>query len=210
MAIEKGDSLSGCIGGVIHYVWKGRKCRRIRPAHVRNPKTAAQTRHRDKIRIGGKFLRTLSQFIQVGYQETSKDTKANEAMSYLVKNCFIEENGKAKLDYSKFPISRGEMMAPADCNMTITGNKAEITWEYERTWYSKADDKLMIAIHVEDGDSSYTQMLNNAAYREACRTEFPIPITEKPVHLWLFFHNSDNQVGESRRNISDSVYFRIQ
>ncbi len=210
MAIENGDSLSGRIGEIIFYEWKGRKCRRVRPAHVKNPQTKAQTHHRDKIKIGSKFLKTLDRFIKIGYQASEFDTQANEAMSYLIKNCFVLEEGKTKLDYSTFPVSRGEMTASEKCTLTKSENTALVTWEYlANPWFSKGEDKLMVALHVEDDEKSYSQMLTNVAYREAGHASFPIPITDKPVHLWLFFHNSDNAVGESRKNVSDAVYFRL-
>ncbi len=210
MAIEEGDSLSGRIGEIIYYKWKGRKCRRIRPAHVRNPKTPAQTRHRDKIKIGSKFIKSLHSFIEKGYQATEFDTQKNEAMSYLIKNCFIEEDGKVRLDYAQVPISRGEMTPPEKSIISITDNTVHISWEYNRNpWFCKGEDKLMVAIHVEDNERSYSQMLNNVAYREAGSTSVPIPITDKPKHLWFFFQNSDNEIGESRKNVSDSVYFRL-
>jgi hypothetical protein len=185
-----------------------------RPTNAQSPKLSLTPNAElveGKIKIGGKFIKSLDKFIKIGYQASEFDTQANEAMSYLLKNCFIVEEEKTKLDYSTFPLSRGEMTAPEKCTLTISENTVLVTWEYlANPWFSKGEDKLMVALHVEDDKKSYSQIQTNVAYREAGRASFPIPITDKEVHLWLFFHNSDNAVGESRKNISDSVYFRIQ
>lgn len=205
MAKKSGNGASGRIGNVIHYTRKGVKCMRIIPAHVSNPRSAAQTNQRNKLGMSSRFLKSLNRFILTGYQATELDTPANEARQHLMRDCFdITDNGPV-LDYSRISIARGLIPAPVDCTMTKTGNSTLISWTPMRGSRS-ADIKVMIAMYIDEEKEGISQMLSNVAYQKDGSCNVPVPIHSKPVHVWMFFSNADLYPYEHIKKVSNSVY----
>jgi hypothetical protein len=207
MATDNGNGASGSLGPIIYYTRNGKKCMRMKPAHVKNPKTKGQTHHRNKIKLAGRLIRGLRKFIDIGYQATDSDMPMNEARQYIIRNCFNNDVENTVLDYSQVMIARGELAKPEETTFTIENNSARITWKTPvRGDNTKGDDKVMIAMYSDEGSEPLAQMLSNAAYRKDGVVTVSIPIHDQPLHYWMFFYQPDYCTGESRRKISDSVY----
>lgn len=208
MAIDNGSGASGSLGHLIYYYRKGKKCIRTKPAHVFNPKTASQTHYRTKMSMAGKLIRNLRKFIDIGYQATEMDMPMNEARQYMLNNCFTKSaDGATIMDYPKVIISRGEIAKPQETSLTIEGNTAHINWKTPvKGDYTDGDDKVMIAMFMDEGKDGLSQLLCNVAYRKDGSCTVPVPLSDEPVHMWMFFYNPDIAPGESRRKVSESVY----
>lgn len=208
MAIDEGNGASGSLGPVIYYMRKGKRCMRSKPAHMSNPNTVGQKNHRDKLKLSGRIIKALRKFIDIGFQATELDMPMNEARQYMIKNCFYIEQENTVLDYSKVLISRGELKAPEEATLSLDGNTANITWKVPvKGDYTKGDDKLMVAMFIDEGIDGVSQMLHNVALRSDGKCSVPVPIHTGPLHIWIFFSQPDYCAGESRKKVSDSVYF---
>lgn len=210
MAIDNGSGASGSLGPLIYYYRKGKKCIRTKPPHVHNPQTAQQTNHRTKISMAGKLIRNLRKFIDIGYQATDIDMPMNEARKFMLNNCFdLSAEGATVLDYSKVLISRGQISKPEVTGFNIEGNTARINWKTPlKGDYTDGDDKVMIAMFMDEGKEGLSQLLSNVAYRKDGSCTIPVPIHTEPLHAWIFFYNPDIAPGESRMKVSDSVYLK--
>lgn len=207
MATDNGNGASGSLGPVIYYIRNGKKCMRLKPVYVKNPKTKGQTHHRNKIRMAGRLVKELRKFIDIGYQASDFDMPMNEARQYIIRNCFNNNIENTALDYSKVMIARGELAKPEETTVTIENNSAHITWKTPvKGDYTSGDDKVMIAIYSDEGSEPLNQMVSNAAYRKAGAVTVSLPIHDQPLHLWMFYYQPDYCAGESRKKVSDSVY----
>lgn len=208
MAKNKNGKLSGTIGNLIHYENNGEQCIRIKGAEYNDANTEVQQSHRGKIRQSGQFLKECKRIIKIGFQASDKNNYFNEANSYMYYNCFRREDSKDYLDFSKVKISRGNIPAPEDCSIVLSGNKLEIKWrpynKYERAF--KSDHAVVMLYDSEGKSHNFTE----AALRSDSSAQIEIPKNAiYPLHVWMFFHNPGFNVGESKDKISDSVYLGI-
>lgn len=205
MGIEIGTGVSGRVGNVIYYMRKGKKCMRIVPANVYNPKTVPQTNHRNKLKLASRFIKALDKFIRTGYQAATVDTAGNEARQHLMKECFDITPQGPVLDFSRIIIARGEIPAPEEYNMTVDGDHVYISWK-QGTGNQWIDVKAMVAMFIDEGKEGISQMISNAAYQTDGECVVPIPVHTQPVHIWLFFSNPDLYPFEHKKKVSGSVY----
>lgn len=207
MAIDKGNGPEGSMGNIVHYMLKGKKVMRLKPAHMTNPQTTAQTNHRTKIILSSRFVKAMNNFIKIGYQATSLDYPSNEARQYLMKKCFAITEAGPLLEYHTVVLSRGEIRKPEDTEMSINDTSANVSWKKPVPGdYNDGSDKVMIAIFSEEGEFGTSWLLSNVALRMDGNAVLQIPVHTKPIHVWMFFHNAEKAVGESRKKVSDSVY----
>ena len=197
----------GRVGNVTCYQLNGEDIMRIIPAHVSNPNTTAQSNHRTKMRLASKFLKTLNDCIKIGYQDTSADYPANEARQYLIKNCFNITPAGPVLDYKKVMISRGEIEKPMEHSCVKDGNTAKISWKtLPGDSVKRQDDRAMVVMFIDQAENSKSVLLSTPARRRDGNVSVEIPAHTVPVQVWMFFYNAEEQVGESRKKISDSVW----
>lgn len=207
MAKDRGNGFEGPIGDTIYYVVKGQKRARLKPAHVRNPKTPKQLNHRFKIRMTGRFLRSILPFIRVGFQATEMDSQYNEAASYMLRNCFMLVDKKMEVNYKSIMISRGEIKPPANVSMLVDVNNVTISWKLpvpkDRT---NPEDKVQIALFCDEGESGLSWLHKSVAKRGDGTVTIAVVPQQKPIHAWMFFYNPDINIGEDKKKISNSVY----
>lgn len=207
MAIKDGDGASGSLGPIIHYYRNGKYCMRMKPPHVENPRTEGQTHHRNKIKLAGRLIRSLKKFINIGYQDTEFDMPMNEIRKHLIQTCFDKTSDGTVLDYSRVQISRGELMKPEETTIKLEADKALITWKTPvKGHYTNDDDKVMIAVFVDEGDDGQSVLLSNVACRRDGSCIIPLPVHTAPMHIWMFYYNPDLFYTESKKKISNSVY----
>lgn len=199
--------MSGSIGCLLHYSLKGKQVVRHKPAHMTNPKTIGQTNHRMKIKLSSRFIKSIHNFIKIGYQATSLDYPSNEARQYMIKNCFTVTSDGVLMNYPSVAVSRGEIAKPEDFTMSIVVNTAHISWKTPvKGDYTNSEDKVMIVLFNDEGREGISWQLSNVASRQDGNTIFTVPIHTKPVHAWMFYYNPEKAVGEDRKKVSDSVY----
>lgn len=210
MAIQKANGTSGILGSLVFYVRNGVQCSRVRTASFTDAKTANQLAHREKMRKTARFVKNSIKVIRIGYQQASSDSASNEIRSFIMKNCFVKVPGEPLpvLDFSKIMVSRGLISPPRNTTFSTEGKMATITWENVKLndELSKSFDKLVVVLYGESGILGYSNSFDDLAVRKEMTATFEIPKHTFPWHVWIFFSNSDNAVGESRRKISDSVY----
>lgn len=210
MAIDNMGNMSGSLGNLVHYRLKGKQVVRHKPAHMTNPKTVGQRNHRMKIKLASRFVKSIYNFIKIGYQATSLDNPSNEARQYLIKNCFIVTTDSISFDYPSVLISRGGIKKPEDFSMTFDGNTAHITWKRPvKGDYTDGADRVMITLFSDEGLEGLSWLLSNAVTRQDGSALITVPIHSKPVHIWMFYYNSEKAVGEDRKKVSDSVYLGV-
>ncbi len=196
---------------IINYFWKGIACSRRKPLHVKNPRSAGQMNHRNRIGLASRFVKACKKFIKIGYQDTDMDNSFNEARKYLYDKCFTDSpDGNPKMIYSNILISRGKLAKPEEFHIKADGATAEVTWKKPVKGDStNGDDYLMVLMFSDEGEGGLELHHRNIARRKDGSATFSMLRSNKPVHLWAFFHNSAAYFNESKSNISDSVYLEL-
>lgn len=210
MAINKNGHLRGKVGNTINYQLNGQDVVKIRAAHVFNPNTPGQVAQRIRIKTSSRFVKSVHNFIKIGYQATSLDYPANEARQFMLRNCFTNGEHGPVLDYEKVMISRGLLKKPEDITFTIVDKSVVINWKKPSPSEHNGDEKVMITMYWEEGKADkpegMSQLINNGIRRRDGSISIPIPSHSSPLNSWLFFYDPEASVGESRKKISDSVW----
>jgi len=209
MAIIETDGIQNSLGNVVHYTRKGKKIARLKTASYHDPKSPKQLFHREKVRLAGQFTATCKRFINIGYQAAPEamDNASNEARSYILKNCFNTSGDLPLLDYSKIPISRGLIPAPIITSVTNENGLLTITWKTPvKGDGTRGNDRVMIMFYTSNGAEAFSYYYPDVSTRSAGTVSVAIPTASSALHCWMFFHNPNVAVGESRERISGSVY----
>jgi len=212
MAFQDSDGIHSSLGNVVHYKRKGKNVMRLKPANYDDPKTPKQLAHREKIRVTGQFTATCKRFLNIGYQDApvAMDNASNEARSFILNNCFDTSGVLPVLDYSKIRISRGLITPPVITHVAVEGGNMTISWAPPvKGEGTNGDDKVMVMFFTTNGEDNYAYFHQDLAVRSAGRATVRLPVSDNPVYGWMFFHNPNVAVGESRGKISDSVYLGV-
>jgi len=212
MAILETDGIHNSLGSVVHYNRKGKKVMRLKPANYVDPKSPKQLFHREKVRLAGQFTATCKRFLNIGYQDAPEamDNSSNEARSYILKNCFDTSGELPALDYSIIPISRGLIAAPVITSVTTENGLLTITWKTPvKGDGTRGNDRVMIMFYTSTGAEAFSYYYPDVATRSAGSVSVAIPTSSSTLHCWVFFHNPNVEVGESRSKVSGSVYVGV-
>ena len=101
---------SGQVGTVVGSSWKGIAYMRGKAQHVKNPRTAGQTYHRDAIKAVTMALRPITSTLRLTFAEYAKKMSAfNKAVSVNYKEAIVNQDGTPVVDYSKLILSQGTL-----------------------------------------------------------------------------------------------------
>ena len=194
---------SGTVGNVIGATWKGIDYMRIKPAHVKNPKTDKQVSQRNKFTTVMDFLQPMTDYIKVGFKNYAiKLTQFNSAMSYNLLNAVIGISPNFSIDYAKALVARGALKSalnPAVASAAV-GNVA-YTWDDNSVELNAdATDQAMLLIYNPDKDEAV--FITEGAARDVGSQNLTVPdsYSGDTVHAYIGFMSVDGI------EISNSLY----
>ena len=101
---------NGKVGTVVGSSWKGISYMRGKAQHVKNPRTAGQTYHRDAIKAVTMALRPITSTLRLTFAEYAKKMSAfNKAVSVNYQEAIVNQDGNPVVDYSKLILSKGSL-----------------------------------------------------------------------------------------------------
>ena len=101
---------NGKVGTVVGSSWKGITYMRGQAQHVKNPRTAGQTYHRDAIKAVTMALRPITSTLRLTFAEYAKKMSAfNKAVSVNYQEAIVNQDGNPVVDYSKLILSKGSL-----------------------------------------------------------------------------------------------------
>ena len=157
----------GKVGDLILSSWKGIPYLKSRPTAFHDAKTKRQLNHRMKFALLQKFLKSVKEYIKIGYCNSGKgQSYYTAATSYLWKNALVGEYPNVRIDPAKVMVSLGKLEAPKTCAVTLEGDNAVFTW-----------DKNEVENHVE-GIRHALPLVYNFAKMQACFFNSPFEISE--------------------------------
>ena len=194
--------VTGKIGNVIISSRYGKEYVKSAPDKVKNPKTKEQVKQRSKFSVTMAFLKTMTTFIRVGFQNASEDrrTPTNAASSYIMKNAFTNDAGNLELDYSKVLVSMGDL----DASEIINSEFKEFTvyWDTVFKGNAKDNDQAMLLAHNSNlGESIYDIGVGKRSHGSA-KIVLPNNWNNHDIHIYLAFRSADGM------KVSNSVYHK--
>ena len=149
--IKKGilGGFSGKVGNVVGSNWKSISYMRSIPQKVKNPRTAAQVKHRAKFKMAVDYLRPLAPIIRIGWKDYAKKQSAfNAATTYFIKNV-VEPYyvWDMEVNPNKVIISRGTLTPAKQPLITISSTSLIVSWnDNSNVGNASSDDIALVAI----------------------------------------------------------------
>ncbi len=193
---------SGGIGNAVGSLWKGIGCMRSYAAKISNPRTDLQQDHRQKIAVTMKFLRPLTQFLNIGFKNyTDKMTAINAAMSYNYHNALQGTYPDNTIDYHNVLIARGPLTPALNQEVVSTvAGTVIFTWDdnSDEADASPLDKSLLVVYNQEKNQAVYFNGLTDRAELTQSVT-VPNSFTGDQVHCYLGFITADGKLLSNSR-----------
>ena len=196
--------VTGKIGNVIISSRYGKEYVKSAPDKVKNPKTKEQVKQRSKFSVTMAFLKTMTTFIRVGFQNASEDrrTPTNAASSYIMKNAFTNDAGNLELDYSKVLVSMGDLDASEIINSEFKDRGFTVYWDKGFKGNAKDNDQAMLLAYNSNlGESIYDIGVGKRSHGSA-KIVLPNNWNNHDIHIYLAFRSADGM------KVSNSVYHK--
>ena len=200
-----GEGLSGLVGNLVFYSYKGVPCVRTRPLNrSKNSWSEKQLLARKRFTALKAFWKRFTHTPVKGIWNSAEKGKRGD-------NLFVKVNMPAfgydgtLIDQEQIHFSAGQLPLPfglTAARSQVDPNKAEVSWQDEpgnkRAW---SDDKLMM---MASYDGNFTGPLDTGAVRkqESALIDLP-PVSGTIDSIWLFFASED------RKLYSPDQYFRL-
>lgn len=195
-------SFSGKVGNVVGASWRGITYMRSLPSGMRNPRTEKQLTQRNKFSLVGKFLKTITPVVRVGFKNVAAATNSaySAAMSYNIQNALRGEYPDIELDYERVAISRGSLYAANSMLVNSESGKLEFLWDATLLNNTSTEDRVMVvAYNPSKGEASYD--LNLATRADGTGLlEVPLTWEGNVVETFAAF------VSEDGSQVSDTIY----
>jgi hypothetical protein len=194
---------SGKVGTVIGGNWNGIDFMRGIPAHIANPRTAAQQDQRGRMGAIIQFLSPLKAFLRVGFKKQAiKMSAFNAATSYNLAHAITGTYPDFGVDYSKVIISQGKL--PGVLNPRISSpasGQIEFTWEDNSSANGAlGNDRALLVVYNSAKRSVVTFFGESTRAGGSQIITLPSRFAREEVQCYISFQNANQTV------ISDSGY----
>ena len=193
--------LSGTVGDVVVSEWNNIPVVRSRPVRSTKPATQSQIDQQVKMRLAGKFLKTIKKVLKPGFREFAvKMSGYNAALKQLLLNAITGQHPVFAINFSKVYVTKGLLLNEADASATVASDVVTFTWKYVPDEQLAAPrDKAILVVYCEALNKSvYT--LGGAERSTGTATISVARFKGHDVHTWLAFISADGL------NVSDSIY----
>src|SRR5665647_764759 len=140
----------GRLGTAVGTIRNGQFVIGVYNANPAQPNTVPQLTHRAKWSTIIAFLKSMTAFLRVGFQNLdSKMTAFNAAMKYNFKNAIMGAYPAFEIDYSKVLVSSGPLEGPLNPAIASTlAAEIEFSWD-DNTDYgdAAATDKALLLVY---------------------------------------------------------------
>jgi hypothetical protein len=194
--------ISGKLGDLVYYRYKGRRMVRKAPAVRKNNPSPLQLENQAKFVLMGNFLRPLSGLLEKTYNiNNRKKSSHQKAFSENYYNALTGKYPTHSIDYSKVRLGRGLLCNCAEATVhSPDPGKLVVSWPESENWrQSMSSDQVYVAV--------YSEKLNRWIYKRGCTERCKkicrvdvAPFSGTRVHVYMGFNSADG------KQASDSLY----
>jgi hypothetical protein len=193
--------ISGKIGNLVYYTWRGKPCVRTVPRKRFKKVSRAQIIHRKRFGLVTQTLRVFMPVLNLGFRDPrDRTTPLNRAVSYALKNTVKGQYPNFGIDYANMLFSRGRLCPaynPVVENMA--GESLRFTWEYRRRGGEQGDDTAILIAVCEDPLPCFF-MATNAVKAGGIGFLHTPGMAGKKMHTYIGF------IDAKEKHAADSVY----
>lgn len=180
---------SGRLGQLVGYQWNGRWCLRLRPAAVRNPRTAAQQAARSRFAGAVQQAAKMRWGVMEGLRGVAREAGMTPYNAFVSLNqqAFSMVDGVFTVDYAALRISTGPV-APVAVTQAAVDAHNVLTVRFERNplnMRAGSFDAVNVYVYCPAIEDEY---LAAAVYRRDGRVAVALPDTfaGQPMHIYAY------------------------
>ena len=199
--IENGylGGFAGTLGPAIGYYSRGKWCVRSKPGQVRNPRTQAQTEHRELFKQLVCFASTMPDILHVGlrHEAAQRNLSVYNLFVYDNKQAFSMVDGEVRVDCPQLIFSRGPV-APVGFGTPQCDEFLNVTVPFvkhlQRQHASAYDTVYLVAYNP----ARQQARLSDPAARRSQQAVITLPGAwqDEEVHLYGFSHDAEGRSSE--------------
>lgn len=199
--IENGylGGFAGTLGPAIGYYSRGKWCVRSKPGQVRNPRTQAQTEHRELFKQLVCFASTLTDILYVGlrHEAALRNLSVYNLFVYDNKQAFSMVDGEVQVDYPQLVFSHGPV-APVGFGAPQTDAFLNVTVPFEKNPQHKSAKNYDTVYLVAYNPVRQQAMLSDPTARRSQQVKITLPGAwqDEEVHLYGFSHDAEGRSSE--------------
>ncbi len=189
--------VSGTVGTVVGYRWRGKDYVRSKPRPRTSPPTKKEQKNREKFAYTQQWLQPLIEFLRVGFKDYHENYEGFvAAKSYNAKHALIGFSPYFQIDPSKAVLSYGDMDRATDGAATAeVQDYITFRWTGGNFTY---DDRAMLVAYDITGEVACFNTASERADGGYARLKLPEEMRGKQVDVYLAFVSEDRK----RRSIS--------
>jgi len=202
--INKGilGPLSGRVGPVIGFTWKGIPCIKGRTEKQTPPATPAQIESRKKLSFLNNLLVPFHPYITVGFgQVAHQKTEISAAFSRNYHAAVLGTYPDYVVAYDQFVISTGALPMVTDVAVELSNpDTIQLTWKQNSAKHTSFDDQLILVIYCPElrrADGFIGGVKRNA---EQCTYVFNPNMIGKRLEIYLGMSSIN------RKHVAESIY----
>jgi len=147
---------NGKVGTVVGYMWNGKFCMRAYQKYVKNPRTEAQTAHRQmfkqEVQLAAKMRRAVAKTLRDSARE--EGLTAYNLFVKLNQRAFGMEEGRLTVDYSALTLSVGDVPPVEPRGMEWSADNV-LEVRFSPTGAGSRYDLVYLYVYVPDLESGY-------------------------------------------------------
>ena len=186
----------GKVGTVVGYMWNGKYCMRAYKRYVKNPRSKAQTEHREM------FKQEVQQAAKMRWAVTTTMTEMAREAGMTAYNLFVKvnqpafgvDNGQLTIDYSRLVLSIGDV-AQVQANEMEWSADNVLSVKFYRGCGS-AFDHVYLYVYVPELEKGF---LSAPTYRRDKRIAVALPdeFAGHEAHVYLMVQTADGRWSDS-------------
>lgn len=198
--------VSGKVGTIVGSKWRDIHYLRSLPKPSRRGPSLAQIIHRAKFSMVVKFLRPITDILNLGYNDLSqgKLTGYNLAFRSTFADAVIGQYPDFKIDFPNFKISKGTLTPLLEMNFEMSDHgKVIFSWKATRNNYNSfLDDMVLLLVYNETKDMFliYDEAVRNDA---SFILEILMTHTDDVLHFWAFAMKRDRKVTSNSQYLGE-------
>jgi len=200
--------VSGKVGTVIGASWRG--VAYLKGKHKNSVKTAteAQLMQRSILSLANSWLKPVRDLIWIGFQ-VFKGTKTpmNGAVSLLMKEAIVVEDGLPRIDFSAVILSRGELLTSWMLELSpLIDAVLYLKWDNSPlSAFNRKDDRAMFVVYNPVKEKFIT--FSNVALRDdrEVNLQLPVSFSGDVLHCYLFYINATGDMVSTSQYLGEVV-----
>lgn len=188
--------MSGKLGNLITVTRNGVTYVRTKPASVKDPKSPAQLRQRERFALVMDVVKRIKPFLRAGYagsRQMGNGNTVNRAIAFNIRNAVKGEWPGQLIDYTQLLVAEGDLPGCPDAQASLEESRyLTLGWsDNSGRGGARVTDQLMVLVWCPEINESVDVLSGPARPVGNYRLELPSSFVGRGLHVYAAFRSAD-------------------